>query len=76
MTANPATAVGPGAAASHREVILGRQPIFRNLDVHGYELLYRTAGRTDAWFADADAASAEVITTGFGGSVLRPVMWS
>lgn len=66
MTATPATAVGPSAAASRREVIVGRQPIFdRSLDVHGYELLYRTAGRTDAWFADADAASAEVIATGF-----------
>jgi len=51
---------------SRSEVILARQAILDTaLAVHGYELLHRSVGKTAACFADADAASAEVITTGF-----------
>lgn len=48
------------------EVYIGRQPIFdRNLDVYGYELLYRSADINQAMFLDGDHATAVVISNTF-----------
>ncbi|MFT5449127.1 MAG: EAL and modified HD-GYP domain-containing signal transduction protein [Gammaproteobacteria bacterium] len=59
-------AVTSDTPLANAEVLLARQPIFDvDLQVHGYELLYRSIGHDSAAFDDADAASAEVITSGF-----------
>lgn len=48
------------------EVYVGRQPIFdRNLDVFGYELLYRSADINQALFLDGDHATSVVISNTF-----------
>lgn len=61
-----AASVSSVSPVGHAEVLLARQPIFDiDLQVHGYELLYRSIGQDNAVFEDADAASAEVITSGF-----------
>ncbi len=66
MSALTKTVAPDAAAAWRREVLVARQPIFdRALEVHGYELLHRTAGRTEARFDDPDTATAEVICAGF-----------
>ncbi len=66
MSAQPGTASEQRPDVSLSEVIVGRQPILdRNLEVHGYELLHRAPMQTAACFEDPDAASAEVITSGF-----------
>ena len=65
MAANAAT-VSSTSASAHAEVLIGRQPIFNaDLQVHAYELLYRSVGPDRAVAEDADASSAEVITAGF-----------
>ena len=47
---------------------IARQPIFdRSLNVYGYELLYRQAGKTSYDHLDGDQASARVITDGIFG---------
>ncbi len=44
------------------EIYLGRQAIYdRNLEVHGFELLYRHAAVDRAEFSDGNAASSQVI---------------
>ncbi len=66
MSVHSSTAPEQRPDVSLSEVIVGRQPILdRNLEVHGYELLHRTPSSTAACFDDPDAASAEVITSGF-----------
>ena len=61
-----AASVSSASSLGYAEVLLARQPIFNlELQVHGYELLYRSIGQDNAVFDDADAASAEVITSGF-----------
>ncbi|MCO6439814.1 MAG: HDOD domain-containing protein [Nitrococcus mobilis] len=48
------------------ETFLGRQPIFdRNLEVYGYELLFRHADAPNAHIADGDRATSEVILNTF-----------
>ncbi|PIQ27770.1 hypothetical protein COW36_07620 [bacterium (Candidatus Blackallbacteria) CG17_big_fil_post_rev_8_21_14_2_50_48_46] len=48
------------------EVYVGRQPIFdRNLDVFGYELLYRSADLEQALFMDGNHATSVVISNTF-----------
>ena len=49
------------------QVLVGRQPIFdRNLDVVGYELLYRdSVDRDHAYFDDPDAATTRVMLNAF-----------
>ena len=45
---------------------VGRQPIYKpNLDVFGYELLYRDSEVDEAIFADGSQATAQVILTSF-----------
>jgi len=47
---------------------IARQPIFdRSLNVYGYELLYRQAGKANYDHLDGDQASARVITDGIFG---------
>jgi len=51
---------------------IARQPIFdRSLNVYGYELLYRQAGKTNYDHLDGDQASARVITDGIFGIGLK-----
>ncbi|MBF2055346.1 MAG: HDOD domain-containing protein [Candidatus Sericytochromatia bacterium] len=48
------------------DVFVGRQPIFdRNLDVVGYELLYRSGENNYAAFQDADHATSVVLSNTF-----------
>lgn len=48
------------------ETFLGRQPIFdRNLEVYGYELLFRHSSVPDAHVVDGDRATSEVISNTF-----------
>ncbi|HET8700918.1 MAG TPA: EAL domain-containing protein, partial [Nitrococcus sp.] len=48
------------------ETFLGRQPIFdRNLEVYGYELLFRHSSGPDACVVDGDRATSEVIFNTF-----------
>lgn len=48
------------------EIFLGRQPIFdRNLQVYGYELLFRHSDTPDAYVVDGDRATSEVILNTF-----------
>lgn len=48
------------------EALVGRQPIFTpDLEVHGYELLFRREGEDRACFTDADAATSQVILNAF-----------
>ncbi len=50
------------AARNPEAVYLSRQPIYdRQLDLHGYELLYRSGVANVARFRDPDRATAEVI---------------
>ncbi|MFT5172970.1 MAG: hypothetical protein ACI8W7_001138 [Gammaproteobacteria bacterium] len=54
----------PVRAPNHAEVLIARQPIFDgDLNLHGYELLYRSLDRSAG--QDADVASGEMITVGF-----------
>jgi c-di-GMP phosphodiesterase len=47
-------------------VLVGRQPIFRaNMNVFGYELLFRNDETNSASFSDGDQATAEVILNAF-----------
>ena len=65
MAAN-LSVVSPIRASAHAEVLIARQPIFDvDLNVHGYELLYRSLGPERSIVDDADAASGEVITVAF-----------
>ncbi len=49
-----------------RESLVGRQPIYnRDLEVFGYELLFRTEGADTADFEDGDAATSHVILSAF-----------
>ncbi|HEX7342670.1 MAG TPA: HDOD domain-containing protein [bacterium] len=51
---------------------IARQPIFdRALNVYGYELLYRQAGKASYDHLDGDQASARVITDGIFGIGLK-----
>ncbi len=48
------------------ETFLGRQPIFdRNLEVYGYELLFRHTDAPDAHIVNGDRATSEVILNTF-----------
>ena len=48
------------------QVMVGRQPIFdQNLQVIGYELLYRDSQMNVATFSDGDAVTARVMLNTF-----------
>ena len=48
------------------QAFLGRQPIFdANLDIYGYELLFRQAGTYQADIQDGDQATSQVVVNAF-----------
>lgn len=54
------------------DVLLARQPIFdRKLEVHAYELLFRSSDRNAAEFLDGDKASCEVLLNAYTGLSLE-----
>jgi len=58
------TSVGPNQTA--QQVMVGRQPIFdRDLQVMGYELLYRDSQMNAATFSDGDTMTARVMLNTF-----------
>ncbi len=51
---------------AHLEVFVGRQPIFdKNLNIFGYELLFRDSDISRARVEDGDVATSKVIVDGF-----------
>jgi EAL and modified HD-GYP domain-containing signal transduction protein len=58
----PATAAAPDDLLSSSAICVARQPIFdANLDVFGYELLFRRPGALRADVHDADAATSRTV---------------
>lgn len=54
------------------DVLLARQPIFdRKLEVHAYELLFRSSDHNRASFLDGDKASCEVLLNAYTGLSLE-----
>lgn len=52
--------------ASAHNIFVGRQPIYdRDLNVHAYELLYRSSGANSAHVVDGDQATSQVILNTF-----------
>lgn len=49
------------------DIFIGRQPIFKqNMDVYGYELLFRShGGSSNANFTDGDSATSDVVINSF-----------
>ena len=66
MATSHAAAMDQAAQQATAEVLVARQPIFdRNLELHGYELLYRSMNRARADVQDNDVATMDVITSAF-----------
>jgi EAL and modified HD-GYP domain-containing signal transduction protein len=67
VTVNQATLHAPGPEATHggatpSSICVARQPIFEaNLDVFGYELLFRRAGADRAEIHDSEAATSRTV---------------
>lgn len=63
------------ASGRDDQVHLGRQPVFdAELDVIGYELLFRRAGSTSADVSDPEAATADVVVKTFADFGLDAVV--
>lgn len=75
LPSGSATATAPAPAPIDDSVHLGRQPVYNaDLDVVGYELLFRRAGAVAANVDDPDRATADVVVKTFADFGLESVV--